>query len=378
MITLSHIEYRYEETSEAWVLNGIDLCIEKGEYVLLCGGSGSGKSTIGYLLNGLIPHFFGGTLQGSVSVLGQDTRDLTVADLLSTVGLVFQNADAQLFNSTVENEIAFGLESLGKSSQEIETEIKRTAEALGIVHLLHRSPAALSGGEKRLVTIASVLSLSPPMIVLDEPFAHLDWDSAERIRTVLRDLHLQGKTLLVIEQHMNPLMGDVTRCLVLDKGVLRFDGTAEAAWPVLIAEHLLPSYPIKEKNGTREMEPLLRLKELSHEIDGKAVLRQVSFDVMEGEILGIVGRNGSGKTTLIKHFNGLLIALKERGLTIVIVTHDLDFAFATADRWVVVYQGEVVGVGSPSELGRGDILIQMGALAKNVWMRREGIPDGAF
>ena len=132
MITLSHINYKYEETQEAWVINDIDLSIEKGAYVLLCGGSGSGKSTLAYLLNGLIPHFFGGTLEGAVSILGQDIRDLSIADLLSKVGLVFQNADAQLFNSTVENEIAFGLESLGKSAPEIELQIKRTAQALGI------------------------------------------------------------------------------------------------------------------------------------------------------------------------------------------------------------------------------------------------------
>ncbi len=500
MIELSHINYRYDETSEGWVLHGIDLLIEKGEYVLLCGASGSGKSTIGYLLNGLIPHFLGGTLQGTVSVLGQDTSGLTVADLLSKVGLVFQNADAQLFNSTVENEIAFGLESLGQSAQEIEMEIERTAAALGIGHLLDRPPTALSGGEKRLVTIASILCLSPPVIVLDEPLAHLDWEGAKRIRTVLRDLHQRGTTVLVAEQRVGALLKDVTRCLVLDQGKLLFDGTVDGARPVLIEQHLVPDYPIKEKDTGRKKPPLLQVKQISHEMDIRPVLHHVSLEVLEGEILAVVGRNGSGKTTLIQHFNGLLhpskgellfmgkrirgrappeiaaqiaisfqnpndqffkntvedelmvgmrrvegdadewfqelcrrfhlhglleaspyrlsegqkkrvaiasmlvmrprllvldeptvgqdgrflealagllLSLRESGLTIVIVTHDLNFAFATADRWVVVYGGEVVGAGRPRELAGDETLVQMGALETDGWMRRGGGQDRA-
>ena len=501
MIIFSNINYRYAKASKAWVLHGIDLSIEKGEYVLLCGGSGSGKSTLGYLLNGLIPHFFDGTLQGTVSILGQDTRDLTVADMFSKVGLVFQNADAQLFNSTVENEIAFGLESLGQSAREIEIEIERTAKALGIGHLLGRPPTALSGGEKRLVTIASVLCMSPPIIILDEPLAHLDWEGAERVLTVLRDLHQQGTTVMVIEQRVGVLLSDVTRCLVLDRGKLLFDGTSEAAPPVLVEQHLVPHYPLKRKNTNREQQPLLQVQQVSHEMDNRPILHHASFDVKEGEILAIVGRNGSGKTTLIKHFNGLLqpdggnlfflgkgirptaspeiaaqigisfqnpndqffkntvedelmigwrlvrcdseewfeelctlfdlhelmgespyrlsegqkkrvaiasilvmrprllvldeptvgqdgrflealasllLSLREKGFTIVIVTHDLKFAFATAERWVVMYNGRVVGTGPPRKLAGNKALIQMGALGTDDWMRTGGPLDRAY
>jgi energy-coupling factor transporter ATP-binding protein EcfA2 len=111
-------------------LNGIDLSIGRGEYTAILGANGSGKSTIGYLLNGLIPHFFAGTLNGSVVVNGVNTKDTNVSNLFSQVGLVLQNADAQLFNSTVENEIAFGLESMGLSAREIQKQIHAIAEAL--------------------------------------------------------------------------------------------------------------------------------------------------------------------------------------------------------------------------------------------------------
>lgn len=500
MINLSNIYYRYEKTSEAWVLHGIDLSIRKGEFVLLCGGSGSGKSTLGYLLNGLIPHFFDGVLQGAVSVSGHDTRDLTVADLLAEVGLVFQNVDAQLFNSSVEKEIAFGLESMGRSAREIEIEIERTAKILDIGHLLDRPPTALSGGEKRLVTIASVLCLKPPVMVLDEPLAHLDWEGAARVRKVLCRLHQEGTTVMVIEQRVGAVLEDATRCVVLDRGKLVFDGAPDASRPTLIEQHLVPQYPLKQESALRKQKPLLQAKEIRYEIDGRPILQNVSVHVKDGEILAIVGRNGSGKTTLIKHFNGLLnpragnllfmgkgvrnttppemaaqigiafqnpndqffkntveeelmigrslsgrdseewfeelcvlfdlhdllrqspyrlsegqkkrvavasilvmrprllvldeptvgqdgrflevlagllLSLREKGFTVVIVTHDLEFALATAERWLVLYGGRVVGAGPPEELVGDTALIRMGALGADDGTLSRGVLDRA-
>ena len=121
-------------------MNGIDLAADPGEYTVIFGANGSGKSTLGYLFNGLVPHFFGGTLKGTVTVNGIDTKNSDASELFSHVGLVIQNADAQLFNSTVENEIAFGLESLGISAGEIEKRITDLTVSLDIEDLLDRSP----------------------------------------------------------------------------------------------------------------------------------------------------------------------------------------------------------------------------------------------
>ncbi len=281
-----------------------------GEYLLLCGGSGSGKSTLAYLLNGLIPHFFDGTLSGQVKIQGRDTKTSSVEELFQTVGLVFQNTDAQLFNSTVENEIAYGLESLGQDVLKIENEIIKAAEEVGIRHLLGRSPNSLSGGEKRLVAIASVLCLSPPVLILDEPLAHLDWQGAKRVRKVLRRLNSRGITVVVIEQRVKAGLKDVSRCVILDRGKLCFDGKPEAAEPVLLAQHLVPRYPSRNTGPKTANDPepeiLLQVNDLHYETDHQPILEHVSLNVRCGEILAIVGANGSGKTTLVRHFNGLL------------------------------------------------------------------------
>jgi len=487
VIRFSHVSYRYPHTSDGWVLEGIDLTIKDGEYLLVCGGSGSGKSTFGYLFNGLIPHFFGGVLEGCVLVDGLDTARKRVCDFLSKVGLVFQNADAQLFNSTVEDEIAFGLESLGGSAKQIDRQIRWVTELLHIEDLLRRSPTALSGGEKRLVALASVLCMDPATLLLDEPFAHLDWVSSKRVREALREIHRDGKTIVVIEQRLEGLLQDTDRCIVLECGKLLFDGHPGDAHSILLEQHLLPRYPRKEKVHLQGKPCALVAEDLSYGTENRQILKQVSLKIREGERLAIVGRNGSGKTTLIKHFNGLLrpaagkltimgeeirrktplqraslvgisfqnpndqffknlvrdellvgvkvlgknsgkwfqeicrlfglhemldrslyrlsegqkkrvalasivlmhpkilvldeptvgqdgrfleaiagllLSLEERGFTIVIITHDLAFASATANRWIVLHQGQVVGDGSPEKISGNRELLEMGAIAK--------------
>ena len=304
MIQLRDIRYRYPRSG--WVLNGVDCTISQGEYVFVCGASGSGKSTLSYLLNGLVPHFFGGTLHGSVSVAEVDTRQSSISELFSQVGHVQQNPEAQLFSSTVENEIAFGIESLGLPGREINRRIRDIAETLHIEHLLHRNTVSLSGGEKRLVAIASVLSLNPVVLVVDEPYADLDWEAMSRVRRILWETHQRGKTVIVIEQRVGTFLQDSTRCLILGRGEVVFDGPSDAAYGSIIREQLLPRYRRRDRSGSPGKNPLLVAKDLSYSVAGTEILKGVTVQLRRGENVAIVGRNGSGKTTLIKHFNGIL------------------------------------------------------------------------
>jgi energy-coupling factor transporter ATP-binding protein EcfA2 len=439
------------------------------------GANGSGKSTLGYLFNGLIPHFFGGVLAGTVMVDGIDTRKTGVADLFADVGLVLQNTDAMLFNSTVENEIAFGLESLATSAAEITRRLQEVSGALNIGHLLGRSPNALSGGEKRLVAIASVLCLNPSVLVLDEPYAGLDWRGIERVQAAIRETHRQGKTVVVVEQLINGFLEDAARCVLLDRGTIMFNGGSREGRDLLQRVHLVPRYPGRRKRSPSAGEPILVVEDLCHRLGEREVLQDISLELYSGETVAIVGPNAAGKTTLVKHLNGLLrpcrgrvvfqgvdiarrspsemaskvglcfqsandqffksrvkdellaglnavgkrdegwvkeiceifkldpllgrtpyrlsegekkrvaIAavvsmrpdvlvldeptsgqdgyfkevlaalladLEDRGVTIIVVTHDLDFARATAERWIVLEEGRVAADGSPEDVSR--------------------------
>ena len=293
-------------------MNGIGFSVDEGDYLFICGANGSGKSTIGYLLNGLIPHFFSGTFDGTVEIFGTDTRYMSISDLFPQVGLVLQNADAQLFNGCVEDELAFGLESLGLSGKEIEERIRETAELLHIDPLLNRSPETLSGGEKRMAGIASILCLKPSILILDEPYANLDWTGISRVRESLRKIHQAGLTLVVIEQRVDGFLEDASRCLIVEKGKIIFNGKPSHAASLLISEGLIPRYSKHGKNKRakatlpRDAEkPLLSVRNLSCSFSGKKILNDISLDIFKGEAVVLLGKNGSGKTTLIKYLNGL-------------------------------------------------------------------------
>lgn len=345
MMSLSFIEadrlhYAYRGTGERWVLRDVGLQIRPDEYLLICGASGSGKSTLCRTFNGLIPGFYEGTLQGSVKVAGFSTAERSVGDLFATVGMVFQNPEVQLFNRTVEREIAFGLESLGLPRDEIKRRIGESAKMIQVDGLLLRSPHELSGGEQQLVALAAILALKPRLVVLDEPYANLDPRNVTRIREVLKRIHRAGTGVVVSEHRMALTVGDVQRVVVLSGGRIVLDGPPDAAlfrdmetygvelplaigiarrlgrpeismdlkslendlsWCNLPAD-LLPESP---ELPPADAPVALAVERVSAKIGKKTVLKNISFSLKRGEILAIVGANGAGKTTLIKHLNGL-------------------------------------------------------------------------
>lgn len=353
LIELEHVCYRYAD-ADAHALDDINLTIDAGEFVLLAGASGSGKSSLCRLLNGLIPHFHGGALDGNIRVDGLDTRTHPVAELFARVGFVFQNPDAQLFNSTVEHEIAFGLESLGLPRDEIRA---RVNWALDTVHLTRfaeqgRAPYSLSGGEQQIVALAAILALRPRVLVLDEPYANLDPEAVARLRAILRDVHAQGTTLIVTEHRLHAALQDATRLIVLERGHVVRDGAPrqvlredvskwqlntpyivhlarESGWrevPLSVDEALamarafdnvvLPARRNGSHHALTNAPRVVEMRAVTFQRDGRAILRHLSLDIARGECIALVGKNGSGKTTLLKLLNGL--NLPSRGMVAVL------------------------------------------------------------
>lgn len=340
-IETRRLHYAYRQESAGWHLADVDIRIHRGEYVLLCGASGSGKSTLCRTFNGLIPHFYGGRLEGDVRIDGVSTRRQTVAGLFDRVGMVFQNPEAQLFNRTVEGEIAFGLESLSLPRAEIRKRLHGTAEALGITDLLPLNPHLLSGGQQQLVAIAAALALKPTVIVLDEPYANLDAHGVRRVCAVLQRIHRQGTAVVVAEHRLGAALPDARRIMVMASGRLALDGTVQTVLakdltafgleipqaaavsrrlglrPICTTMDQLrarlaektetlpaarPALPPPAAHGGR---PLLAVRGLSYAVGGRPILEDVGFELNAGECVAVVGGNGAGKTTLLKLLMGL-------------------------------------------------------------------------
>ena len=209
-----------------WVLDGVDLEVERGEFLSIMGPTGAGKTTLCLALVGIVPQSTGGFIRGEVRVSGLDTKTEPVASLAGRVGLVFQDPETQLFNMNVEAEIAFGLENKGVAPEEIAERIEWAARSVGVESLLRRSPFELSGGQKQRVAIAAMLAMTPEVLVLDEPATSLDPRGRHEVFAALRELRRQrGMTIVMVEQDAECIAEFSDRVALLAEGSVRRVGT---------------------------------------------------------------------------------------------------------------------------------------------------------
>jgi energy-coupling factor transporter ATP-binding protein EcfA2 len=329
-------------------LKGVTLEIDESEFVLVTGPSGGGKSTLCRCLNGLIPHFHGGTLRGRVSVAGMDITRHQPREFATAVGMVFQDPENQLVGADVERDIAFGLENLGLDPVVIAERVDESLAALGITALRRRPVASLSGGEKQKAALAAALAVHPRVLVLDEPTSELDPESAREFMELLTGLHESHDiTVVLVEHRLERVVEFCRRMVVLDGGRIVADGSSEAvlesllnmthsvgvpvmaelahafrisgqwrgALPTSVGEAqssfgiLLPD-EVPEHRWERKHTPgetLIAVDDLWFSYDKQPpVLQGITTQVHAGELLAVMGRNGSGKTTLARHLNGLL------------------------------------------------------------------------
>ncbi len=356
IVEIRGLTYSYPN-AKAPALDGVDLTIERGEFVLLTGPSGCGKTTFCRCLNGLIPHFYGGDLNGDIRVAGLDTRESPTYRLAQHAGLVFQNPDNQIFALTVEKDVAFGLENLGVEKAKMLEGVDWALEKAGISHLRDRATHELSGGQKQRLAIASILAMRPEVLVLDEPTSFLDPLGAERIFQVLESLNKEhGITILLIEHRLDLAAQHVDRVVIFSEGKIVGNGSPEEIFaleetrlagvgipkivqlykrlrsegfplerppltPEALVEELGKWLPPEGQQATakptspeiegfdweRHASPAVEVQGVSFSYpSGVKALDGVSLTIHRGEFVAIMGENGAGKTTLVKHFNGLL------------------------------------------------------------------------
>ncbi|MEY8352954.1 energy-coupling factor ABC transporter ATP-binding protein [Lachnospiraceae bacterium 54-53] len=313
MIKIKQVNFSYSG-DKLGGLHGIDLHIRPGECILLCGKSGCGKTTVTKLLNGLIPHFDCGDLDGETTVDGMAVADTPMYRLSQKVGSVFQNPKSQFFNIDSESELAFGLENNGIDPIIIRARVETTARELNIEHLRHRNIFSMSGGEKQSLAFASVYAMNPDVYVLDEPSANLDRNATLTLEKELKHIKTQGKTIIVAEHRLYYLPDLIDRAILIADGKIEREFSRNEFLSLSDKERCRmglrtlqwknPPYKIA---GSGEGE--LQVKNLAYAYKKNTVFDNISFSISSGEIVGIIGKNGAGKTTLMRCIAGLL---KER------------------------------------------------------------------
>ena len=318
------------------VLDNVSLAIEEGNLALVIGATGAGKSTLLRCVNGLVPHFSGGRLNGTVTVDGRNTEQYRPRDLADAVGYVGQDPDATFVADTVEDELAYAMENLGVDPETMRRRVEDVLDTLNLHALRQRAITTLSGGQRQRVAIGAAFTAAPKVLVLDEPTSSLDPVSAEEVLASLaRLVHDQGTTILVAEHRLERIVqfADIVVELGSSPGSLRSGtpatvfATAELAPPVVRLARAAGWSPVPlsvrdarraapELRGRLEASPrplvqstrgerVASLKGVTASYGPITALAEVTLDFHEGEVMAVMGRNGAGKSTLLHHLVGL-------------------------------------------------------------------------
>lgn len=361
-LKISNLTYTYQGEDKPAISN-INLEIDEGEFIVLMGPSGCGKSTLALCINGIIPNVLGGEFEGRIELEGLNTQEHEVYELSTKVGIVFQNPDSQLCNLIVKDELSFGPENLLVEKSEI---LKSIGEYLNFVALSHKENSniyELSGGEKQRIAIASVLTMYPKMVILDEPTSNLDPIGARGIIKVIKELNKKKNlTVLLIDHEVSSILYLADRLIILDEGIIMYDGNPRyilekygdnifknigvripkitqlavrlnkkgfkiSPFPLTVKEAVKSilkekTIEVKEKEklytesrvGSVEekaefvIEKIIDVKGLNFKYpNGTRAVKDVTFSINKGDMVALMGKNGSGKTTL----GSLLIGLNK-------------------------------------------------------------------
>jgi energy-coupling factor transporter ATP-binding protein EcfA2 len=333
MIKFSRVSLIYPHSTTT-VIEDLSFEISEGEMVLVMGHTGSGKSSLLRLVNGLVPHHTGGILAGEIIVDGRSTRTSKPGELAGIVGIVGQNPIATFVTDTVEEELAFGLEALNFPNDVMRKRVEEALDQVGLAPLRNRDIATLSGGEQQRLAIAAALVMHPKVLVLDEPTSALDPVASEEILAILHRLvHDLSVTVILAEHRLERVIGYVDRILLIEGDGSSAIGTpseilkkSDLVPPIVrltraldleevgtstrdvrrITEKLRSDLPESERPSHIAGRALVSAKDICLSYGEKEALKAVSIELRASEITALMGRNGAGKSSLIKALVGLM------------------------------------------------------------------------
>ena len=323
-ISLKNISFSYSDSLDDAILKNLNLEIRSGECVVLAGESGCGKTTISKLINGLIPHYHSGTMDGDVLLGGKNTSDMTLAEISRVVGSVFQNPRSQFFNIDTDCELAFGCENLGMDPEEIKQRVENVVQEFHLEHLLGRSIFNLSGGEKQKIACASASATGPEILVLDEPSANLDLKTIADLKEIVSRWKKAGKTVVIVEHRLYYLRDVADRICYVKDGQIAYEwtpaeleakGAAYASSLGLRCMNLemLDSACHPGAEGDRDhyfscaqLRQSIAFTNLTFCYHRKHPILDIDrLELPCGQITALIGHNGAGKSTLAQVLCGL-------------------------------------------------------------------------
>ena len=318
MIDFSDVSFEYRQINadglqdDARGVKGLNLKIKRGEFVVITGSSGCGKTTVIRLINGLIPGYYNGELKGMVTVMGKSIKDTPIQELSGIVGSVFQNPRSQFFNINTTDEIAFAAENQRRDPELIRSGIKQTASLFKIDRLLDRNIFELSGGEKQIIACAGIDVLSPEVVVLDEPSSNLDQKAIRHLALVLKKWKEEGKTIVIAEHRLFYLKDIADRMLIMEGGRIieelspdqiqnmSCEDTCKRGLRCLSVSDL--PFDKRDLCGGEK----IKLSGFSFAYkDKKHSINIPELEIPQNSIVAIIGDNGAGKSTLARNICGL-------------------------------------------------------------------------
>ncbi len=289
-IELKNITFSYDGTTD--IFENASFNVQYGEVTLLSGHSGDGKSTLMYIISGVIPNINGGHLSGSVLIDGEDISGKKLGHISRKVGIVLQNADSQIVYKNVEDEIAFGCENLNFPPEKIEKQINTVCRLMKLDKTAETR--TLSGGQKQRLITASTLAMGQKIIILDEPLANLDKEGGKLLMTTLRSLARAGYAVIVIEHRLDMVLPYVDR--VYHVGNRKVEEIEDKETYLIEQTHKIEDICPQFEDS----DPLFSIKNVSFSVKKREILKGVSFDVLSQGRTVLLGENGCGKTTLMR------------------------------------------------------------------------------